>query len=120
MMFERKARQLLDEYIAAEKSGQDELADSIEDVLNAEGWYITSESGTLDVIKRANEGSASAVASAVTDTLFPKENKINSYKPTEKTSVFTTKNILIGVGTLIGVGLLIWLIVWAVKRKKGQ
>lgn len=119
MILARKANELLAAYIQAERQGEDILADSIEDELNEAGWLITSQNGVLEVVRKNAAQTAQNITDGITDLFLPKENKLDSYRPPEKKSVFTTKNIMIGIGVLAGGGLLVWLIVWAVKRKKG-
>lgn len=117
LMFEKKARELLDLYMKAELAGEDEKAQAYEDQLNKGGWYITVGPDGTTVRKKSQDGGGS-----LGDSLWlPQDSNISPYRGSSNADMnqgARTRSILIAVGIGIGVLGLIALIVYISKKKK--
>ena len=113
-MSEKKANELLKEYMDAELSGQDDKAEQIEDNLKKGGWKITiGPTGTI-VQKVEKEGGFS-----MENMFLPKESDVSPYKGSASSkSGSNAKPLLIALGITAGVIGLIILIAYLVKRNK--
>jgi len=115
---ERKANELFASYRQAELSGDDDLAESLENELNQAGWKITSGQDGLMIVKD-KEGLFSSWNDSSTDSslFIPRSTVTSPYMGDSSSNKKTGMYILIGIGTLV----LIIGIVLAVKAyKKGQ
>lgn len=116
MILEKKARALLAEYIEAERKGQDQQADAIENELMENGWRISAlGDGTLTVVREENYAAAALAGAA--DFMTPKENTVQPHKPVDEKPAWI-KPTLITVGVLVGAALLTWVVIVIVKLSK--
>lgn len=115
IMFEKKARELLDAYMKAELAGQDETAAAIESQLNAGGWFITVGQDGTTIRRKGQEGEG-------TDMWWlPKDSTISPYKggsDSDTNPNAKTQAVLIAVGIGLAVIGIVVLIAYIVKRSK--
>lgn len=111
LMTENKAQRLLQDYMAAELKGDDQLAQDIEKQLNAAGWRISVGAEGYTVI-RENGG------------LFAQnDSEINPnsplYAPVPKNgSTTNTTNLPLIIGISVGTLILILAIILAIRAYK--
>lgn len=70
-MTERKAKEVLRQYLQAEAAGNDTVAIQLERDLNNAGWFITSGPEGLTVAKKGNESNFPVVSD-----YLPRENTV--------------------------------------------
>src|SRR5690606_14168887 len=113
LMTEKKARDILKEYMDAELSGDDALADELEDKLNAAGWKISVGPEGYTVI-RENGGlfSSDTTGGGGTNVMLPNEQYVTPYSGTQKS---TSSNLPLIIGISIGAVLLIVAVIIGIK-----
>lgn len=112
-MTQKKANELLGQYMQAEIKGQDSLAESIENELGDAGWLLVSGSDGLTVQKQGGNF-LDGVSSSILN--YPSESKIQPYSSTDDDK--SPWNIWLIVGVSVGVIGLISLVVFLIKRRK--
>lgn len=113
-MTEKRAHELLDEYMKAELKADRTDAVDIEGQLNKAGWFITSQGGEYTV-KRNQSGSN---LPKIDDFYLPKETTIQPYTGDEPKSNKTLWITLSIIASLIAITVLVVYILK--KRKNGR
>lgn len=116
-MTENKARKILKEYMDAELSGNDTLAEELENKLNEAGWKISVGPEGYTVI-RENGGLFSNDSSGTgSNVMLPNEQYVTPYTGTQKN---TSSNLPLIIGISIGTVLLIVAVIIGIRAYKNS
>lgn len=113
LMTENKARSILKEYMDAELSGNDTLAEELEDKLNAAGWKISvGPEGYTVIREHGGLFSNDSTGSGGTNVMLPNEQYVTPYTGTPKS---TSSNLPLIIGISVGAVLLIVAVIIGIK-----
>lgn len=112
-MSEKKARELLKEYMQAELLGEDQKAEEIEEQLKKAGWKITIGPDGTDIRKEEKENQG-----LLGDWFLPKESTLIPYSGDNSKQGSNNKNLWLTIGISVGLIGLIILTIFIAKRIK--